>query len=219
MESKNCFALGQLLTSVFRLPTFLSSKPDIRPLTRIRSAQWYRLKINGEPDAYKKLQGSSVKKMQKNLVIVEQVCDSNLAEIEIKYSTRVKPSEMQKVVTSADAYQVLKQIYPNLEHREYFYMLCLNRNNKVLGYSLISMGGLSGTVVDVRIIFQTALKSSCCSLILSHNHPSGNLVPSEAYKDINKKIKEAGKFLDIPVLDHLILTPETYLSFADEGLM
>jgi DNA repair protein RadC len=75
------------------------------------------------------------------------------------------------------------------------------------------MGGLSGTVVDVRIIFQTALKASSCSIILSHNHPSRNLTPSEAYKDINKKIKEAGKFLDIPVLDHLILTPESYLTF------
>jgi len=157
--------------------------------------------------------------MQKNLFTQDQVCNSNLAEIEIKYSTRVKPSEMEKVVTSHEAYEILKKIYPSLEHREYFYMLCLNRNNKVLGYSLISMGGLSGTVVDVRIIFQTALKASACSIILSHNHPSGNLVPSEADKDINKKIKEAGKFLDIPVLDHLILTPESYLSFADEGLM
>ena len=157
--------------------------------------------------------------MQRNLFTQDQVCHSNLAEIEIKYSTRVKPSEMDKIVTSNEAYEILKKIYPNLEHREYFYMLCLNRNNKVLGYSLISMGGLSSTVVDVRIIFQTALKASACSIILSHNHPSGNLTPSEADKDINKKIKEAGRLLDIPVLDHLILTPETFLSFADEGLM
>jgi len=106
--------------------------------------------------------------MQKNLFTQDQVCNSNLAEIEIKYSTRVKPSEMEKVVTSHEAYEILKKIYPSLEHREYFYMLCLNRNNKVLGYSLISMGGLSGTVVDVRIIFQTALKASACSIILSH---------------------------------------------------
>ena len=157
--------------------------------------------------------------MQRNLFNQDQVIPSNLAEIEIKYSTRVKPSEMDKVVTSFEAYEIFKKIYPSLEHREYFYMLCLNRNNKVLGYSLISMGGLSGTIVDVRIIFQTALKASACSIILSHNHPSGNLTPSSADRDINNKIKEAGKFLDIPVLDHLILTPESYLSFADEGLM
>ena len=89
----------------------------------------------------------------------------------------------------------------------------------MLGYSLISMGGLSGTVVDVRIIMQTALKANACSIILSHNHPSGNLTPSSQDRDINNKIKEAGRFLDIPVLDHLILTPEAFLSFADEGLM
>jgi DNA repair protein RadC len=157
--------------------------------------------------------------MQKNLFTQDQVCHSNLAEIEIKYSTRVKPSEMDKIVTSNEAYEIFKKIYPNLEHREYFYMLCLNRNNKVLGYSLISMGGLSSTVVDVRIIMQTALKANASSIILSHNHPSGNLTPSSADRDINNKIKEAGRFLDIPVLDHLILTPETFLSFADEGLM
>lgn len=106
--------------------------------------------------------------MQKNLFTQDQVCQSNLAEIEIKYSTRVKPSEMDKIVTSNEAYEILKKVYPSLEHREYFYMLCLNRNNKVLGYSLISMGGLSSTVVDVRIIMQTALKANACSIILSH---------------------------------------------------
>jgi len=106
--------------------------------------------------------------MQKNLFTQDQVCQSNLAEIEIKYSTRVKPSEMDKIVSSNEAYEIFKNIYPSLEHREYFYMLCLNRNNKVLGYSLISMGGLSGTVVDVRIVMQTALKANACSIILSH---------------------------------------------------
>jgi DNA repair protein RadC len=89
----------------------------------------------------------------------------------------------------------------------------------VLGYCQISAGGLNGTVADVRIIMQTALKSNACSIILSHNHPSGNLVPSEADKDLTKKIREAGKFLDIPALDHLIITSESYFSFADEGLM
>ena len=190
------------------------------PLTRIRSAQcacW--LKINWRATCRKKSVRQQRQTMQRNLFTQDRVCNSNLAEIEIKYSTRVKPSEMEKVVTSSDAYNVLKQIYPSLEHKEYFYMLCLNRNNKVLGYSLISMGGLSGTLVDVRIVMQTALKASACSIILSHNHPSGNTMPSGADKDINNKIKEAGKLLDIPVLDHLILTSESYLSFADEGLM
>jgi len=79
--------------------------------------------------------------MQKNSFTQYQVCHSNLAEIKIKYSTRVKPSEMDKIVTSYEAYEMFKKIYPCLEHREYFFVICLNRNNKVLGYSLISMGG------------------------------------------------------------------------------
>ena len=145
--------------------------------------------------------------------------NSTLAEIEISYKPKYKASELPKVVTSADAYGCLKDVFPSLDYREYFYILCLNRNNKVLGYCQISSGGLSGTVADVRIIMQTALKSNACSIILSHNHPSGNLIPSEADKDLTKKIREASKFLDIPALDHLILTSESYFSFADEGLM
>ena len=145
--------------------------------------------------------------------------NSTLAEIEISYKPKYKASELPKVVTSADAYRCLKDVFPSLDYKEYFYILCLNRNNKVLRYCQISSGGLSGTVADVRIIMQTALKSNACSIILSHNHPSGNLIPSEADKDLTKKIREAGKFLDIPALDHLILTSESYFSFADEGLM
>jgi len=145
--------------------------------------------------------------------------NSTLAEIEISYKPKYKASELPKVVTSAGAFGYLKDVFPSLDYREFFYILCLNRNNKVLGYCQISAGGLNGTVTDVRIIMQIALKSNACSIILSHNHPSGNLVPSEADKDLTKKIREAGKFLDIPVLDHLIVTSESYFSFADEGLM
>jgi len=145
--------------------------------------------------------------------------NSTLAEIEISYKPKYKASELPKVVTSSDGYACLKDVFPSLDYREFFYILCLNRNNKVLGYCQISVGGVTGTIADVKIIMQTALKSNACSIILSHNHPSGNLVPSEADKELTKKIKEAGRFLDIPVLDHLILTSESYFSFADEGLM
>ncbi len=88
-----------------------------------------------------------------------------------------------------------------------------------MGYCQISAGGLTGTMADVRMIMQTALKSNSCSIILSHCHPSGNLEPSEADKDLTKKIQEAGKVLDIAVLDHLIITSESYYSFTDEGKM
>ena len=84
---------------------------------------------------------------------------------------------------------------------------------------MISQGGLSGTIIDVRIILKMALEKLACSIILCHNHPSGNLIPSQADKDITNKIKEAGKFMDIPVLDHLIIGNDAYFSFADEGLI
>ena len=155
--------------------------------------------------------------MQKDLFTPFEMFKSTLAEIEISYKPNHKVSELPKVVTSADAYSVLKEVFPSLDYREYFYILCLNRNNKVLGYCQISAGGLCGTIADVRMIMQAALKSSACSIILSHNHPSGNLLPSEADKDLTKKIKEAGLLLDIPVLDHLILCSEGFTSFADEG--
>jgi DNA repair protein RadC len=157
--------------------------------------------------------------MQKDLFFQRELFNSTLCEIEISYRPKYKASELPKVVTSGDAYECLKDIFPSLDYREYFYILCLNRNNKVLGYCQISAGGLCGTVADVRIIMQTALKSSATSIVLAHNHPSGNLIPSESDKDLTKKIKEGGKVLDIAVLDHLILTSESYFSFADEGLM
>jgi len=157
--------------------------------------------------------------MQTNLFTQGVMFNSTLAEIEISYKPKFKMSELPKVVTSGDAYVCLKDVIPQMDYREYFYILCLNRNNRVLGYSQISVGGLSGTVADVRIIMQTALKANACSIIIAHNHPSGNLTPSEADKDITRKIRDAGKFLDIPVLDHVILTSESYFSFADEGLL
>ncbi len=98
-------------------------------------------------------------------------------------------------------------------------MLLLNRANKVLGITTISEGGLSGTVTDVRLIFQYAIKANDSGIIVAHNHPSGNSNPSESDLKITQKIKEAGNLLDIQLLDHIILTPESeiYRSFADEG--
>lgn len=144
---------------------------------------------------------------------------STLAEIEISYKPKYKSSELPKVVTSTDAYNCLKDVFPSVDYREYFYILCLNRNNKVLGYCQISAGGLCGTIADVRMIMQIALKASATSIILSHNHPSGNLIPSGADKELTRKIKEGAMALDIAVLDHLIITSESFFSFADEGLM
>jgi DNA repair protein RadC len=128
------------------------------------------------------------------------------------------PDEKPKITTSADAANIFKPLLSDLSHEE-FWVLFLNRNNLVIDKMMASQGGLTGTVIDVRLILKTALEKLACSLILCHNHPSGNISPSEADKEITKKIKEAGKHMDIPVLDHLIIANDAYFSFADEGLI
>lgn len=143
---------------------------------------------------------------------------ANISEVQIFYSNKVKPSDRPKVETSYNCSEILRHLWtPTIEHHESFYSLMLNRANQVLGFYKVSEGGLNGTVADPRMIFQAALKCNAASIILAHNHPSGNLRPSESDEKLTKKIKEAGLMLDINVLDHIILTPETYYSFADEG--
>jgi DNA repair protein RadC len=143
-------------------------------------------------------------------------------EMEITYKTRIKTSDLVKVSCSLDSYNYLKANCYNentVGMREEFHVLLLNRANRITGHVKISEGGIAGTVADSRLIFSTALKGLASALILSHNHPSGNTKPSEADIQLTKKLREAGFLLEIPVLDHLIVTPEAYLSFADEGLI
>lgn len=129
-----------------------------------------------------------------------------------------EPEERPKITTSGDAATIFKPLLSDLPHEE-FWVLLLNRNNLVIDKFMVSQGGLAGTIIDVRIILKTALEKLACSMILCHNHPSGNLQPSEADKEITRKIREAGKQMDIPVLDHLIIGNDAYFSFSDEGLM
>lgn len=129
-----------------------------------------------------------------------------------------EPDEKPKVVTSSDVARIFRPLLSDLPHEE-FWFLMLNRNNLVIDKAMVSQGGLSGTIIDVRIILKTALEKLASSIVLCHNHPSGNLTPSEADKEITKKIKEAGKYMDIPVIDHLIIANDAYFSFADEGLI
>lgn len=146
---------------------------------------------------------------------------SNLAEVELSYKSKVKPSMREKIVCSRDTYDILKRIYDDtrIEHVEEFYVLMLNRGNNVMGWIKISEGGISSTTADVRIIFQAALLSNATSIVISHNHPSGNLQPSNADIQLTRKVKEAGKLLDIELMDHVIVSTEAYYSFADEGML
>jgi len=141
---------------------------------------------------------------------------------EIKIVSEPKDTWVTKaqIRNSEESSQYIKELWPvEIEHREACMALYLNRANNTIGYAIIGIGGLSGTVVDPKIIFQHALLCNASALILSHNHPSGNLNPSEADKSITKKISKAGKVLEIDVLDHVIITKNSYFSFADEGIM
>ncbi len=150
----------------------------------------------------------------------ETLNTSNLAEIKVAYSTKVKFKDMQKITSSKDCESVLRNIWsPDLELREEFYLLLLNRANKVIGWHCISQGGLDSTVADIRIIFSITLKCVASGIIVAHNHPSGNLKPSETDITLTRKIKEAGKLLDITLFDHIIISNEGYYSFADEGML
>nr|WP_317631396.1 JAB domain-containing protein [uncultured Flavobacterium sp.] len=142
-------------------------------------------------------------------------------KISVSFDKNVKKSELYKITSSETAYNLFIKIFDaDLFHwREEFILLCLNQSNKVLGYYKISSGGMTATVVDVRMILTTALNCCATSILIAHNHPSGNLLPSEADKQVTKKIKEASKLLDIQLLDHLIITDESFFSFADEGLL
>ena len=142
-----------------------------------------------------------------------------IAEVQITYKSTVKNADRIKITCSQDANNALRTFWESFEHVEYAYLLLLNRQNQIIGRYFLAKGGITGTVVDIRVIFQVAIKANATAIMLAHSHPSGNLQPSEADRNITRQIKEAGKILDIPLLDHIILTAESYLSLADEGLL
>ena len=145
--------------------------------------------------------------------------NSVIAEVKLSYSHSIRVSDMIQITGSKDAYNAVWPNWEDIQYIEKFYVMYLNRGNRVLGLKLISQGGVSGTVVDVRIILQGALLANASAMILMHNHPSGQMQPSDADLKITRKIKDAAVLLDISVLDHLIVSAENYLSMADEGLL
>jgi len=144
----------------------------------------------------------------------------SIKEIEISYSYGIAKAERNTVTSSADARNIFYSlIEKTIEYKEYFLLLVLNNANEILGIKKISDGGITSTIVDVRLIFQTVLKAHGVAFIICHNHPSGKLQPSEADKTITQKIKKGANFLDLKLLDHLIITKESYLSFADDNIL
>jgi DNA repair protein RadC len=143
--------------------------------------------------------------------------DFTICEVQVSYKPKMRVKDLPLIETSRSAYEYALAFWKDIEYCESFCIMLLNRANKLLGIRKVSDGGITGTMVDVRIIFSTALKGMATSIICVHNHPSGNLQPSDADLRITRNIKEAGKILDITVVDHLIIAPDGYFSFADNG--
>jgi len=143
-----------------------------------------------------------------------------ISEIELTYKPVIAKQERVKINNSQDAFQAILNNWNKntIELHEEFKVLLLNRANEVLGVHTVSKGGITATVVDIRILFAVALKSASTSIVIAHNHPSGNLKPSEADKRLYEKVKKASEYLDIQVLDNLIVAKDDFYSFADRGL-
>jgi len=141
-------------------------------------------------------------------------------KIRLVYSRNIPEKERVKITQSKDVVDLFRKIWSSqMEIREEFYVLLLDRANKVIGYHVLSQGGTAGTVVDTKILFALALESLSNSIIIAHNHPSGSLKPSQQDINLTRKVKESGQTMDIQVLDHIIITKESHFSFADEGLL
>lgn len=146
-----------------------------------------------------------------------------VAEITVAYINKQKHTERPVINTSAEAHRYLLNGFDpdTIAYQEAFVVIYLNRANQVLGMYRVATGGQTGVVADPRMILATALKIAALSVIVGHNHPSGNMKPSRHDEELTHKLREGGKFLDVKLLDHLIVSPcgERYFSFADEGLL
>lgn len=160
----------------------------------------------------------TVKDLMQFKGIGEAKAISIIAALEL--GRRRKDAEPEKRIKITDSRSAFDTIYPHLSdlNHEEFWVIFLNRANAVIGKQNISKGGVSGTVVDPKVVFKMAVQFPASGIILAHNHPSGNLRPSQADHQLTRKLKEAGKALDIPVLDHLIVGERDYFSFVDEGV-
>lgn len=145
---------------------------------------------------------------------------SMVAEIEVSYTPNIKPSARPKVTGQDDAYKLFMETWDKtkIELVEQFKIMLLNNANRVLGICTLTNGNGRGTIIDAKQVFSVALKANATRIILAHNHPSGGLIPSKNDHVITKKIEVVGHFLDLKVIDHLVVTEEGYYSFSLEGV-
>ena len=161
----------------------------------------------------------SIKQLTAFKGIGEAKAISIIAALELGRRRRGEEAlEKKKITSSKSVFELMQPIIGDLQHEE-FWIVYLNNSNKVIQKTQLSKGGITGTLVDVRLVLKNALEVGALGLILAHNHPSGTLKPSEADKNITQKLKTAAQSLDIKVLDHLIITEKAYFSFADENVL
>lgn len=161
----------------------------------------------------------SIKQLTNFNGIGEAKAISIIAALELGRRRRAEDAlEKKKITSSQSVFELMQPVIGDLDHEE-FWIIYLNNSNKVLQKNQLSKGGITGTLVDVRLVLKSALEVGATGLILAHNHPSGTLKPSEADKHITLKLKKAAESLDIKVLDHLIITEKAYFSFADKSLL
>lgn len=175
--------------------------------------------LNGTQNNLNQLAKLSVKDLMTYKGIGEAKAISIVAALELGRRRKSSEGIEQRAIQSSEqAYEEFRAVLEDLPHEE-FWVLLLNRANKVISKQLVGRGGISSTSADVRIILKLALDHLASGIILGHNHPSGNLKPSQADKLLTNKVKEAAQLIDIQVLDHLIIGNNAYLSFMDEGVM
>ena len=144
-----------------------------------------------------------------------------VAEIELIYKPRIKIRDLPKIQSPQEAYELFLSAWDKskLQFVEQFKIMLLNRANRVLGICTLSTGGTNSTVIDMKILFVVAIKTNSSSIIVAHNHPSGNLVPSDVDRSLTVKIKSASKLMEVSLQDHLIVTEDGYYSFTEEGAL
>jgi DNA repair protein RadC len=175
--------------------------------------------LQGAGNSLHDLARLSVKDLMKFKGIGEAKAITIIAALELgRRRKELDPEEKPKIGSSRDAYELLKAHLQNIPHEE-FWVLFINRANRVVKKQQISQGGIAGTVADPKLIFKIALEELASGIILAHNHPSGSLTISKSDMELTKKLKEAGKFLEIQVLDHIVIGGTKYFSFLDEGIL
>jgi DNA repair protein RadC len=170
--------------------------------------------VNGDLHTFGRLQLHDLKKIKG---VGEAKAVAVLAALELGRRRQHNPMEKRmRISSSMQLYEILKPYFADLNHEE-FYVMLLNRNNNVIGARRVSVGGMSGAYVDSKIIYKIAIEMQASAIILAHNHPSGNIFPSEQDEQLTRRIKQFGSLIDMPVLDHIIITDNGYFSFADNG--